>query len=84
MELTVTGSFVSFPHDLLSHHFVLPTRLELEAYYPAKMSAFYDIKMIWYTVVCILCSVVGKEPKGIFNELVSAVPESKKPEEVNV
>ncbi|MBR5527388.1 MAG: sugar transferase [Clostridia bacterium] len=78
----IYGDSVEDPDDY--ERLVLPTRLELEAYYPAKMSAFYDIKMIWYTVVCILCSVVGKEPKGIFNELVSAVPESKKPEEVNV
>ena len=52
---------------------VLPTRLELEAYYPLRMSVGYDIKMIWYTVVCVLASVFGREPKKIFNELVSSV-----------
>ncbi|MBR2461091.1 MAG: sugar transferase [Clostridia bacterium] len=52
---------------------VLPTRLELEAYYPLHMSTGYDIKMIWYTLVCILYSVVKKEPKKIFNELVGCV-----------
>lgn len=52
---------------------VLPTRLELEAYYPTHMGVWYDIKMIWYTVVCVLASVFGKEPKKIFNELISSV-----------
>ena len=52
---------------------VLPTRLELEAYYPSHMGALYDIKMMWYTAVCILASVFGKEPKKIFKELVSCV-----------
>ena len=52
---------------------VLPTRLELEAYYPAKMGVWYDIKMIWYTVVAILATVFGKKPKKIMAELVSAV-----------
>ncbi len=52
---------------------VLPTRLELEAYYPAHMSVGYDIKMIWYTIVCIFASTFGKEPKRIFSELVGCV-----------
>ncbi len=51
---------------------VLPTRLELDALYVEKMSALYDIKMIWYTVVCILCSVFGKTPKKILAELVGS------------
>ncbi len=54
---------------------VLPTRLALEVYYVHHRSAFYDIKMIWYTVVCILCSVFGKEPKKIFNELLESAKE---------
>ena len=52
---------------------VLPTRLELEAYYPEHMSFGYDVKLIWYTVVCIFASLFGKEPKKIFNELLSCV-----------
>lgn len=52
---------------------VLPTRRELEAYYPEKISAFFDLKMIWYTVVCILYAIAGKEPVGIFNELTNCV-----------
>ena len=50
---------------------VLPTRLELEAYYPEHMSFGYDVKLIWYTIVCIFASLFGKEPKKIFNELLS-------------
>ena len=52
---------------------VLPTRLELEAYYPAHMGVWYDIKMIWYTVVCVIASVFKKEPKRIFAELTGCV-----------
>lgn len=52
---------------------VLPARLELEAYYPPHMSAGYDLKMIWWTVVCIFSSAFGKEPKKILCELLSAV-----------
>ncbi len=62
---------------------VLPTRLALEVYYVHHRSVGYDIKMIWYTVVCILCSVVGKEPKKIFNELLESAKEIQ-PEEQTV
>ncbi len=52
---------------------VLPTRLELEAYYPEHCGIFYDIKMIWYTVVCVIASVFKKKPKKILNELTGCV-----------
>lgn len=51
---------------------VLPTRLELEAYYPTHMSVGYDIKMIWYTVVAILATIFGKKTDKIMAELVAA------------
>lgn len=54
---------------------VLPTRLELEAYYPAHMGAWYDVKLIWYTVVCILAAICKKQPKKIFAELTQSVPQ---------
>ena len=67
---------------------VLPTRLELEAYYPTHMSVWYDIKMIWYTVVCVLSSVIGKKPERIFKELTSSVAgdeaEARCEEKINV
>lgn len=53
--------------------FVLPTRRELEAYYPENMGVFFDLKMIWYTVVCILYAVAGKEPTAILNELTKNI-----------
>lgn len=52
---------------------VLPTRLELEAYYPTHMSAGYDIKLIWYTVVCIFCKLLHRFPQKIFDEIVGSV-----------
>jgi len=52
---------------------VLPTRLELEAYYPTRMDLFYDIKMIVYTVVCILASLFHKDTKKIYLELTSVI-----------
>lgn len=54
---------------------VLPTRLELDLFYVKRMTFGYDIKMIWYTVMCILYSLVGKTPEKIFNELVGNVRE---------
>ena len=67
----IYGDNVEDPEEY--ERLVLPTRRELEAYYPAHMSAGYDIKMIWYTVVCIVASAFHKEPKKIFAELTSAV-----------
>ncbi len=49
---------------------VLPTRLALDAYYVDHIGFCYDIKMVIYTVVCILCSLVHKTPKKILNELI--------------
>lgn len=51
---------------------VLPTRLELEAYYPKHMSVWYDIKMIWYTAVAIVSTVFGKKPEKIMSELIAS------------
>ena len=56
---------------------VLPTRLELDVYYVEHMSFCYDIKMIWYTFVCVLASVFHKEPKRIFRELLKAAKDVK-------
>lgn len=48
---------------------VYPTRRELEYIYVQKMSFCYDLKMISYTVICILYALCGKECKWILNEL---------------
>lgn len=49
---------------------VYPTRRELEYTYVQKASMGYDLKMIVYTVICILYSLFGKECTWILNELV--------------
>jgi lipopolysaccharide/colanic/teichoic acid biosynthesis glycosyltransferase len=48
---------------------VYPTRRELEYTYVKKAGVFYDLKMIIYTVICIVYSLCGKECTWILNEL---------------
>lgn len=48
---------------------VLPTRLKLEAYYPEHMSVGLDIKMICYTVLCVIYTLFNKTPNKILKEL---------------
>lgn len=48
---------------------VYPTRKELEYTYIQKISVWYDLKMIIYTVICIFYSVCGKECSWILEEL---------------
>ena len=49
---------------------VYPTRRELEYTYVQKASLWYDLKMIVYTVICIIYALLGKECSWILNELV--------------
>lgn len=49
---------------------VYPTRRELEYTYVQKMNMFYDLKMIVYTVICILYAVCGKECTWMLNEVI--------------
>ncbi len=49
---------------------VYPTRRELEYTYVHKASLWYDLKMIIYTIICILYSLCGKECQWILDELV--------------
>lgn len=48
---------------------VLPTRLELEAEYVNHVNAAFDIKMIWWTVRCIVGRVFGKPQNKILAQL---------------
>ena len=48
---------------------VYPTRRELEYTYVQKASILYDLKMIVYTVICIVYSLCSKECTWILNEL---------------
>ncbi len=54
---------------------VFPTRRDLEYVYVKKMSFCYDVKMITYTVICILYALVGKEATWILNELIQSAKE---------
>lgn len=52
---------------------VAPTRLALDRYYVKRQTIGYDVRMIWYTVICIAGTVTGKQPGFILDELVAAV-----------
>ena len=54
---------------------VAPTRLALDRYYVGKQEIGYDAKLIWYTVVCIIGTVIKKKPAFILNEVTAAVSE---------
>ena len=51
---------------------VFPTRRELEYVYVKKMSFFYDVKMVVYTIICICYALVGKECTWMLEELKDA------------
>lgn len=55
---------------------VLPTRLELEAYYPSNACVLLDLKMIFYTVICIFCAVFSVKSSRIYKELTSYAEEN--------
>ena len=55
---------------------VLPTRQELELVYVKKQSLRFDLKMIVWTVECILYSAAGKTPEKIYDRLVAWAKES--------
>ena len=54
---------------------VFPTRRELEYVYVKKMGFCYDVKMVIYTIICILYALVGKECTWILNELKESAKE---------
>ena len=55
---------------------VYPTRRELEYTYVQKAGIFYDLKMIVYTVICIIYALLGKECTWILKELVEDAKET--------
>ena len=57
---------------------VLPTRKELEAFYPSNMSMIYDIKMMWYTIVCVIGALFKRKSVRIYTELVDSVSNREK------
>ena len=52
---------------------VAPTRLALDRYCIGKQTVGYDIKIIWYTVVCIFGTIFHKPAIFILRELIDAV-----------
>ena len=52
---------------------VAPTRLALDRYYVGMQKIGYDIKLIWYTVLCILGTIVKKPQIWILEELIDTV-----------
>lgn len=64
---------------------VAPTRLALDRYYVGKQTIGYDIKLIWYTVLCILGKIVHKPQVKILEEMINAVDGDRRAlEEVSV
>jgi len=57
---------------------VLPTRLELEVYYIKKRNVLLDLRMIWHTAICVLCSIIGRTPQKIVDRLVVLADEERK------
>ena len=54
---------------------VFPTRRELEYVYVQKMGFWFDVKMVWWTVICIVYALFGKEPRWILNQLIEDAKE---------
>ena len=52
---------------------VAPTRLALDCYYAGKQTIGFDIKMIWYTVLCIIGTIIHKPQVIILEEMIDAV-----------
>ena len=49
---------------------VFPTRRELEYLYVKKMSFAYDVKLVWWTILCIAGTAVGITPHYILDEIL--------------
>lgn len=57
---------------------VAPTRLALDRYYVGKQTIGYDLKMIWYTILCILGTTIHKPQVKILKEMIEAVDGNKR------
>lgn len=69
----IYGDNIDEPKEYMKK--VFPTRRKLEYVYVKKMCFWYDVKMVVYTVICILYALVGKECKWILRELVESANE---------
>ena len=64
----VYGDEIADPQEY--EKLVLPTRRELEAYYPRHMGLGLDSRMIFWTVCCICDSIFRRKPEKIYHTLV--------------
>jgi Sugar transferases involved in lipopolysaccharide synthesis len=60
---------------------VLPIRLELDLVYLDRQSLGFDLKMIWWTAVCIFTHIAGRTPDRIFSTLLRWADEHRQKEE---
>lgn len=63
---------------------VLPTRRELELVYIKKQGIGFDLKMILWTIWCIVCSVFGKTSQKILDGLIIMANDSTDYEEIEL
>jgi len=56
---------------------VLPTRLELDLVYLKKMNLLFDLRIVWWTVVCIISSIFKRVPRHILATLNQWAEENK-------
>ncbi len=52
---------------------VAPTRLALDRYYVGKQQLSYDIKMIYYTILCIFGKIIHRPQMKILKEMIECV-----------
>ena len=57
---------------------VAPTRLALDKYYVNKQTIGYDIKLIWYTILCIFGTIIHHPPIFILKEMIDSVDGDKR------
>lgn len=69
----IYGDQITDPDEYMEK--VFETRRELEYVYVKKMSFGYDVKMVVYTIVCILYALFGKECSWILQELIQSAKE---------
>lgn len=62
----IYGDQITDPDEYMEK--VFKTRRELEYVYVKKMSIWYDMKMVIYTIICIFYALLGKECTWMLNE----------------
>lgn len=72
----IYGDQITDPGEYMEK--VFETRRELEYVYVRKMGFGYDVKMVIYTIICILYALFGKECTWMLNEFVEEAKASAK------